>query len=370
MMSRRSCQRQATTVLLSIALASLGAAHAAGDPLTQTPARTTVTKPAQTKVTQTPPQTKVPGRGLTTYVPPPPTAAPQLAATLTVDRNPVQVGENVTFKLVPVTPALAGRFVLTYLFDDGSPAIPDGPLEFTRSFATARDFVVRAGAVVKGAEIFTEPPEIARVTVTVTHARLTAAPPTLQAGDATTLSTVFKSTDPNIRYRFVTSNSGPASDWLAQPSVPLAFNSAGTYAAHVEIARLVNNAPVPIDSSDPLDIVVSAAPPPPPPPPPPLPPPPVVPPTPWWDHWWIGAIAALLVAATAGLMRGRTDHRNMPVIRPEFSSFLDRGPGTRDGSTELALSYLLVFDTAVADAQHAIDSNGQPLIASLRRRDA
>jgi PKD repeat protein len=150
---------------------------------------------------------------------------------VTPDRNPVRVGELVTFTLTPAQMVLDRRYVVTVHFGDGTRRQATGPYVTHRYGATGH-YKVHASVAGGDGEKGTADPN--QLPTQVPRVTLDASPSSVIAGQPVTLTAQLSSGYPNIRYRFEFGD-GMQSNWQASSLVTHEYAAPGNYLAFVDI---------------------------------------------------------------------------------------------------------------------------------------
>jgi PKD repeat protein len=144
---------------------------------------------------------------------------------VTVDRNRVPLGDEVTFTLTPASVVLDPRYIVTIYFGDGtSQRVRQNPIVYTYSAPGTYTYSILVNLANPPA------PDIPRVS-------LSAYPTPVATESPVTFTAQPSHGYPNIRYRFAFGD-GNETQWQDTPQTTHAYKFAGRYLAFVDIGAV------------------------------------------------------------------------------------------------------------------------------------
>ncbi len=156
---------------------------------------------------------------------------------VTVDRNRVPLGDEVTFTLTPASVVLNPRYIVTIYFGDGtSQRVRQTEIVYPYQATGTYTYSI----LVKSAE---PPPalDVPRVT-------LSAYPAPVATESPVTFTAQLSHSYPDIRYRFVFGDRNQT-QWQDAPRTAHAYHPAGKYLAYVDIGAMTGGGVKPLGGS-------------------------------------------------------------------------------------------------------------------------
>ena len=163
---------------------------------------------------------------------------------VTVDRNRVPLGDEVTFTLTPASVVLDPRYIVTIYFGDGtSRRVRQNPIVYTYSAPGTYTYSILVNLAGPPA------PDIPRVS-------LSAYPSPVATESPVTFTAQLSHGYPDIRYRFVFGDKNQT-DWLDKAETTHAYKSPGSYLAYVDIGAMSTGSVKPLGGSvrQPVEVI-------------------------------------------------------------------------------------------------------------------
>ncbi|MDH3531060.1 MAG: PKD domain-containing protein [Acidobacteriota bacterium] len=309
---------------------------------------------------------------------PPPTPAPGRPYVLSVENEPVYLGEMATFKLAPEDQVIESLNTFTFDFGDGSPSqvMQKGSNEIRHFYREADIFGVSVDVsiprVVNGNRAAA--PVINKVKVLIRHFKLKAEPTAADVNEPVTFRVDPDSNDKTIEYSFDFGDGSPKTRWQIEPYAEHKYETAKEYTASVEIRNrdangrnfsdVVEADPITVSEAEPATPTIT----------PETPSPTRVIDDPTFPPWWfIPLIIVLLVgiAAASGVLiyqAGRSIYTSWNPPRPTFQPFPDSGDSFVKPGTRLTFNAQLRLNANTSAGQYQLLAEEARLIKTARRK--
>lgn len=274
------------------------------------------------------------------------------ALTLEADREEVYTGEEVRFTLNPSEVVLSTPFKFIFNFGDGNRVnMETGTAEMLHRYAEAGNYTVSITRDLN--PVFANQnvaiPEVQNtVEIKVDSVPLIVNPPdSAESGEPVTFETVFRTNDPQIRYRFFFGDKSTPSEWDNQPIIEYTFTDPGTYEVYAQIGRQTRGSVDTFTSSVIKTVTVTVL-----------------------DNgipWWVYLIAAVLAGAGYYSFRNyKTD--SPPLTDTNVEAFSDPGKQTLAGNNNLEIDYKIRLNPNFKEGSYSVYTNEPEIIKNLDRK--
>lgn len=276
---------------------------------------------------------------------------PQQVQTLTLeaDREEVYTGEEVRFTLSPSEVVLGTPFMFNFDFGDGNRENKEtGTAEILHHYDEVGNYTVsvtRESNPVFANQNVSIPEVQNTVEIKVDSVPLIVNPSdSAETGDPVNFETVFRTDDPQIRYRFIFGDNSDPSQWSVQPNIEHTYADSGLYRVYAEIGRQSGDSVDIITSSVIKTVVVSVL-----------------------DSgipWWVYVLAAVLGAAVFYTVRNYGS-----VSSPDVNMYtrMDQGHQTMQGRKNLVLNYKVRLNPNFNEGNYSVKTNELGIIKKIER---